>query len=1244
MRNNVLQPITVDFPSTTNVAYSSLQENLNEILTKHQEDPAWQMNRDFVSEALLKLYNFEEKGVESGLVPSYYYHFNKMIETGFIKGFNKEHKLTHMGLELILDEFCMAGMDPTYDSPRKKIEKTSPYRVHDLVTEYRKILNDIFAFQAESDRKSLMSSMTKRQAYLINKLDITNANARFVPNTLRILSDVNKSLGITTLDSSVYMTFPVRDRGHISDPDQEDNINAFMHRLMMNFGRKGGCSALLEAGVGVGKTYAVIRKFAPALGRMLDTNVFMLMPTTPQVAQAHEQYGANTNFGATTSKDRKGSDCLTAVIYDKAQEIPTQVDGKSIVLFIDEAHMLLTERSYRNGALSRIKKLADEVLEAGGIVVALTASSEIVAATMPYNGLMGYDVMAIAFRVTDQSSVGGKTYPEYDYWDAVQYGGVEILSAVPVDQICVYYRQSNQNIEKYIVKLILDDIAKGILPVIENNDKDGNVLITKILTGLGYKVGLVSADDKGYKFDEDKNCRIYNNRSYEEIVNSGRISLDKIQVLITTKLLENGTSISYIKADAKSSLSSPQQQYNVATYHIVRRKDEFDMQAFEQFSGRIRCHHLKACLLLPMVETKEKSWYCSPDLSFYIKKLSGKKFEQVKAVAENKISEDRLEFIDTAYNDDFDDSIVKNSNLTAQIISEIVYEALKRYYKSLMYNAIALEAFVRNRFVTKAVTFVVMEEPDIDIKKARTVIDAGLRSEISAAINTLYDGMGETDKKVRQSNESEVMRVLNDSARGSYKDNIKSAIEASALMKDISSGVIKAKNVHIDTNVVDVSEEGCQAFKQLITEAVVSTNKKPSGVILNDVNMKFLGQIVAVPGVEDAIRRFAYRKGRRDDYDSDILVEDVMKLMGIFDFADENRTRGVLTQLFSSDKFFAICKILAVCRLMIISLEDLVEFAGIVSEDKLNQIVLCYEFWYMAMYPGAIHDNITASGRQYSSLFSAEAYNVCGFETGFSKRDRRDISAWINKSLTKDKFMTLASFLRDKMVLAGDRIMVDMDRLARILLRVFATVFYIKTRKGEAGLIFTIQGIKKRLPRDFSKILSYNFQTEPTGIDNSHPIFKKMDDQAMKELNIKNPELDELENNDVFATTDGYLARFYDETCRNRKEYYAVYTGTLGDGKVIGYHKCDMSGNVLSTELNEDLTVDMRYFDGAEYSDFGIQKTVIRYVMDEDEFEDFIRSEMTTNYLFGQSLNGHYECSSDYVGPFAKPLTVEQAA
>ena len=1244
MNNHIFEPITVDYPSTTNAAYSILQEIFNEILTKHQEDTAWQMNRAFISDALLQLYNFEEKGVESGLNPAYYIHFNKMVETGFTKGLNKDHKLTHMGLMLIINEFCMASMDPIYDKPRKKIEKTSPYRIQNLVTQYTKSIYDIFAGQAAADRQACMNRRYARQAYSINKLDITDKNALLFPNTLRILSDVNKSLGIMPLDSAAYMTFPVRDRGHILDPDQEDNIGAFVQRLMYGFGRKGGCSALLEAGVGVGKTYAVIKKLAPKLGRMLDTNVYMLMPTTPQVAQAHEQYGANTNYGATTSRDSMGSDCLTAVIYDKASDIPTQVNGKPIVLFIDESHMLMTEKSYRNGALSKIRKLSDAVLDAGGIVIALTASSEIVAATMPYNGLLGYDIIAIAFRVSDQSTVAGKIYPSYEYWDVVQYGGVEILSAVPVDKICVYYRSTNQNMEKYIVKLIIDDIKEGILPVIENNDKDGNVLISKILTGLGYKVGLISADDKGYKFDEDKNCRIYNNASYEEIVNSGRISMDKVQVLITTKLLENGTSINYIKADSETSKISINAQYNVSTYHIVRRKDEFDMQAFEQFSGRIRCHHMKACLVLPMVEKAEKKTYCTPNLSFYIRKLASKKLGQVKAVAENKISAERLEYIDVAYNDDFDDSIVKYSSLTAQIISEIVYEALKRFYKSLMYNAVALEMFIRNRFATKEVSFICMDEPDIDIKKARTVIDAGLRAEISAAINTLYDGMGETDKKVRQENENTVLRILNDSARGSYKDNIKSAIEASALMKDISNGVIKAQNVHIDTSVIDVSDNASRAFKDLMTEAVVSTNKKASGAILNDVNMKFLGQIITVPGVDEAVKRFAYKKGHKDDYDIDLLVEDTIKLMGIYDFAEENRTRGVLMQLFSSDKFHAICKVLAVCRLMVIDLEQLVAFAGIVSEDKLNQVVLCYEYWYMAMYPDAVYGKITSSGRQFSSLFSEEAYKACGFATGFSKRGTRDISAWVNKSLTKDKLVALASFLRDKMVLAGDRVMVDIDRLSRILLRVFATVFYLKIRKGESGLIFTIQGIRKKLPKDFSKILSYNFQTLPEDNIQSYQIFRKMDDKAATDLKIKNPELDELENNDVFATADGYLARFYDETRRNRKDYYAVYTGTLDGGKVIGYHKCDMSGNVLSTDLNEDLTVNMKYFDGAQYSDFGLQKTVLRYVMDEDEFEDFIHTDMTLRSLFIQVLKGHYECSSDYTGPFARPLAVEPAA
>lgn len=1233
----IKKTISVVLPATSSKQLYNFQTNF---LSKFQDDfnkESWRNNADFVTKAVMSLYEMEEPGIIDGLDAAYYDAYNEALARGFNKGFNEKHSLTYMGYKLIKKELSEAEAESRYADPKKKKEKDSPLRIVKIGREYISILDGAFLKYTKEERANFDKSSSKRAVHQIKDLDITNKNRNLYPGTLNILSSANKGYGITPFDSSSYMTFPVWERGHLTDDDEKGNVTAFVKALIKNYGQKGGCSALLEAGVGTGKTYAIAKSIAPLLGRILGTEVSMLMPTTPQIAQIHEQYGANTNYGATTDADKIGSDSITAVIYDKADEIAiTTPDGRPVVLIIDEAHMLFTDEGYRSTAMKKIKNAASKILEMGGIVLAMTASSEIVASTMPYNSARGYDLVAIAYRVTSKNNIGNIQYPDYEYSDVITDGkknGVEIVSAIPADKIEIAYRLTGADIEKYVIQAILNERKDNMLVVIENNDKDSNQKITNILTNLGIKVGIISADDKGYKFDHNNNCRVYNNMSYEDIVNNGCIDRDKVQVIITTKLLENGTSISHIKKDNGISDDISIQQYNVVTYHIVKRAQDFDIQAFEQFSGRIRCRHKKACLLIPYVINANKPFYA--DLSYYIKTIAAKKVAQIKALSENVIDDDRLGYIDFYDNHDFEADVLSKAGVTASLISRNVFKALKNYYKSLMYNKLAFENFIRDRYITKDVSFIEMPEPDIDIEKGRKIVEASYHNVLAQAIEDAYKSTRDNNVKTKLETRENLVKTLNNVARGSYKDNIQNILATRSVMEDIKTGKIQSKSFKSSYINIDISDDANKEFIKSVQESAVSTAKKDSGAILNDVNMAFLQSIIRIKGIDEILKRYAYRKTKHDDYEAAVFIEDAVKLMGLKDFADNMRMTEAMTQLVKSDKFQAVLTIISTCGYLTYDLDELCRYASKNSYDKLNQTVLCYECFMMSENPGTAHREFTSSGRQFTYLLSKEAYDVCEFRVPFNNNGMADKYAWVNKTLDASKFLALASILQKNMSKNGENTSRDTGYFARRILHVFCTLFHVKVRKKEDSVIYTLTAVRENLPSDFTKILSYNFKTYPASAEGIN-IFTGIDLSDKRAGKHKRAELDTLENEDVFMTEDGYLARSLEWFSRDRKKYFAVYagSGTWDSKNALGYHECDMSGNVLSTELTENKTVKMTYINGSDKDSFKEQSTVVRYVMDEEEFKDFLASDKTRGYLFSQALFGAYQVDDYYTGPF----------
>ena len=106
------------------------------------------------------------------------------------------------------------------------------------------------------------------------------------------------------------------------------------------------------------------------------------MPYRNLVVQQNSAHGCDIRYGQAEIEEPGQSPNIRVYIYDHADEIPTRTakspSGKSnpIVFIIDEAHTLMSERAFRDPALRKVIDKAKTIREEGGIVIAVTASTD----------------------------------------------------------------------------------------------------------------------------------------------------------------------------------------------------------------------------------------------------------------------------------------------------------------------------------------------------------------------------------------------------------------------------------------------------------------------------------------------------------------------------------------------------------------------------------------------------------------------------------------------------------------------------------------------------------------------------------------------------------------------------------------------------------------------------------------------------------------------------------------------------
>ena len=1195
-------------------------ENFEKTFTARINTKGYETYSSLFGEIFHDIFTEEIKGLVSGekkITADYYQKFNERIAFAFHNhldldhGDNKgNHRYGGYSVQQIVFEIRKAAMELDENG-------TGNYRLPALTERIVGIINYRFAIYRENLRQKFIASVA---GYPYGTLDPAK-NYGHLDSILRMNASAQRICGMTYKQNSKYMSFPVAVDRHITDdPLHNLNIRAFLAALMSGYRQSGGYSVLMSAGTGTGKTNAYIKSFAPVLGEACNCEVYITMPTTPQLGQAAQIYGCDVRYSEGEIKDKGHNPNIRAYVYECVDSIPATTDDpvtgakRPNILIIDEAHSLLTEK-YRGKALRMITEKAKDFLSAGGIVVAISASVEMISATMPYNQLSGYDLICNVFRVSNRNALSEKLpYPNYSYADCVCLGkkaGVEIVNAIPADNIEVFYQNEKDiNMSSTLASLILKKLEKGEKIVAEYNKIDQLTETKHFLEKKGYAVTVCSSMDKDSVRDEESRQNIYNNKVYNDVINNNAINFGETDVVLTTKLLENGTTINHILIDGKSESEIEEIQKKITTIFVVEKRCQLNLEAFEQFSGRIRFRHNNAVLLTTTPMTSEGKKY-NPDMAFFVKKGMARIGSLSEKLRNNLIELSRLHYIDFNSIEDLPEGMDGTGNIDAQTISEAVYRAVNDYYKSIMYNKTLFENVVKNRYSTKNVTFTVCEEATAEIEELHKVItEEGakrIREGVSKAANdeetrqayiSGYDKS--SDKNVRNSLPG--IKEMGENSRASYAKNAKTIFAVTFALQDIEeiSNNLKTIDGHKPEKVLPEKLKK-DVFETTFSDAAEADTKRSINSLMDEglaAGFRFLSQY---KGLSEVLKNYALRYGD-SSYDNGIdeLISECESRLPKMNSDLKDKIVALMRTLFTSDKKKRIDRLIYTCKY--ISNVDMEFFAEMAAKNlsELDQITLIYENATYALNPSLIHAEDTASGATFAILTSAEVFSAV---TGLDVSEYKGLSSWKGKRITKARATVAYLVYVTEMQKRGFRYDSSAVTGALKILRLFASAFtFTQEISKKDGTVRIILGdVRKKRPMDYDQISHLNFKKKIQSKPNSF---------LMRFENESEDHLDDCRDVIIQKPFPIRCADTRDsmtQKVRKRHWWVPLFVTTNGKGhreyKIIGISESTADGRPI---LNGEKEVPIKYLNGfSDESDYSTADVIGFAVLNEAQYEEF---------------------------------------
>lgn len=899
-----------------------------------------------------------------------------------------------------------------------------------------------------------------------------------------------------------YFSVPLAKGFHIGDdPRQNYSLEVFKAVIFLLATIGKGGSILIKADPGFGKTYWMIEDLSTFLGELLNTEVYATMPYRNLVVQQNSAHGCDIRYGQAEIEEPGQSPNMRVYIYDHADKIPTRTDkelsgvSNPIVFMIDEAHTLMSEAAFRDPALRKVTEKARKIREEGGIVIAVTASTDCIAANIPYNDDEGYDVIVNFFGVSSDDPLitenGEIPYPQYNYRDLVKYGeqsGVSFRSAIPVNNVRIMYMREKENAATALLSVIKDLTRddKNRLTLSEYNNKGDLAKIEAQLASNGYKVEVCQADDKGFETDPATNKRTYKNQTLGSIIETGMINTSYATTILVTKLLEGGTTINgIIKEDAGQEELQRAMEDTVCIY-VIPKLDQYDTEVFEQFLSRIRYDHNDAIIIMP--EPKDESVNkMVPDLEFYIIKEFTAVKKLLDDLKEGRITRERLAYIDMTGKE----GLAMDGNFDAETTTKTLMSAIKKYYKYLMHHKSVFEGMIRERYADKNVTFERTPVSEDTIARKHPPMTKEQCDIMSAAIDQIYHTPDIRDAYSRGGStytEDGKNRALpgpdafKKCLRPDYNEPFAESMGITLTLQSLQRNASKDSLFKESVPEVDLPDRlrTESSFSTALLDAVSSQNKKDINRLRAESVSVGFGYLKKFPRMFDIIYRYAIRRNdRSSDNTVENLVEDCVSVLPRLSSEDMALIRNLLQHLFTSEVKKPIDRMIYTCS--DIRPMDMGFYADMANHtlSEIEDITLAHEVTSFILYPERIHEDKTPSGATFAAMTSARAFKVA---TGLDMDPDRGLESWVDKSISRGTAMAIhAEYMKIfEEEYPNMPVVRSVSSGALKVLRLFAAAFSMSPKLIKDGKekSYKIRAIRTEVPKNYEAIIKYTFKAK----------------------------------------------------------------------------------------------------------------------------------------------------------------------
>ena len=905
-------------------------------------------------------------------------------------------------------------------------------------------------------------------------------------------------------EDGIYMSIPLAEGRHIGDdPMNRKNLDRLLAEIMLRYKQKGGCSALVKAAPGSGKTYFMIETLAAILGEKLNTEIYMDIPITPTVAQQEIEHDCDVMYGSVKVEEPGKSPIIRCYIYDHAKDIRTVTDHRlagvenPVIMIIDEAHYLMTETAYRNKTLRSIIEKAKKILEAGGVVIAMTASTDTISATIPYNSRSGYDIICHFFGVSSDkpliTDTGIMEYPNYGYRDLDKWGadsGVALTSPIFADRIRVIYPQKDQSVFEALLGTIEDLLDDGRKVIVEYNDTARLLQIKRKLKELGYKAEVCCGKDKHFEVDEASKVNIYDNPAYHRIINSRDIDYGEYDIILSTKLLENGTTINDIFLKDADENEKKKIKSKVTTVFCYRQRSDMDFEPHDQFASRIRFRHDEAVIItdMPFKSAEEAS---TADRDFYNEKEINKVVELIDLLQDGSIPRSRLSYIDLRSKEDLPLNISPSGVIDAETIARTVTEAGKKYYKFLMFNRTLFEERIKAYYHDKDVTFEIAKNSSIDVTEKHPPISAEEKNALKEVyteafkdsdIRSAYvNGKGIYYKDGR----SQTMpgtRELLEMARPNYIDTANKVTEIALTLQDISA-LQELKNS--ERAVIEIPEKYSKdEYVTTLTDAI--SEIKPTGLkkLLNEstyLGFQYIGNYTMVFKV---IMNYAERYGTMSyEVGVEKAITDCVAVLTGVDPDLKALISNLIRHLFNAPIKKPLDRL--VCCSKLINELDMNDYIRLTNYTvkQIEALTIAIEVTSFVMFPGQTLEESSDAGATYRAITSATAFKEA---TGREYDHTKGLKSWEGVTITKAKADVIYSAAVRELRKNHKSFNNNSSEGRLAVLRLFASAFtYTKkeykekdptTKKTKNMYKYILRNLREKAANNYDEIVNLTFQ------------------------------------------------------------------------------------------------------------------------------------------------------------------------